>query len=324
MKNVKYPENSKDHQDAAAYAAVRVLLVDTAENEGVDFLQDLKQREMKFISQRISDTAEMVEALQSESWDILLVNELVGERKHEEMLAYLQQSNSDTGYVLLSNTEITTDFLTSAYKQGISDVVTRSQLDYSLEVFSRAAERSRRNLQLSQLNQEKFELATHRDQLMSGTEEALAYLQDGIHVFGNAAYLELLGYTNMDDLTVLPFIDVVSTELRDKVKQSLLDFQHKVRLKPEIQALEIAEMFVTATGVKEGILQVHASFKPIIYDGEDCLQVILKDSSSETERETPAAMEGLGYPLFISHLDNFVAEANATKQVVGHVVHVRA
>ncbi len=323
MKNVEYPEDGNEHQTAAVYAAVRVLLVDTAENEGVDFLQALKQLDMKFVFERVSGKAEIIQALQTGSWDILLVNELVSEPKQEEILAFLEQINSDTGYVLLTNTEITTEFLTRAYQQGISDVVTGSQLDYSFEVFSRAAERSRRNFQLSQLNQEKFELATHRDQLMSGTEEALAYLQDGIHVFGNAAYLDLLGYTNMDDLVVLPFIDVVSTELRDKVKQSLLDYQHKVRVKSETQALEIEEMFVTATGVKEGILQVHASFKPVVYDGEDCLQVILKNSCSQSESVTPAATEGLGYPLFITHLDNFVAQANVTGSVVGHVVHIR-
>lgn len=214
---------------------MRVLLVDTAENEGEDFLQALKQLDMKFVFERVSGKAGIIQALQTGSWDILLVNELVNEPKQEEILSFLEQINSDTGYVLLSNAEITTEFLTRAYQQGISDIVTGSQLDYSLEVFSRAAEISRRNFQLSQLNQEKFELATHRDQLMSGTEEALAYLQDGIHVFGNAAYLDLLGYTNMDDLIVLPFIDVVSTELRDKVKQSLLDYQHKVRVKSELK-----------------------------------------------------------------------------------------
>ena len=322
MKNVEYPEDSKDHQTAAVHAAARVLLVDTAENEGVDFLQALKQREMKFIFERVSGKADIFKALQNGTWDILLVNDLVDELKHEEVLAYLEQINSDTGFVLLSNAEITTEFLTTAYKQGMSDVVTGSQLDYSLAVFSRAAERSRRNLQLSQLNQEKFELATHRDQLMSGTEEALAYLHDGIHVFGNAAYLDLLGYSNMNDLIVLPFIDIVSTELRDKVKQSLLDYQHKVRLKPETPALEIEEMFVAATGVKEGVLQVHAAFKPVVYDEEDCLQVILKDSNSHIEREAPSATEGLGYPLFITHRDNLVAKANASGSVVGHVIHI--
>ena len=83
-------------------------------------------------------------------------------------------------------------------------------------------------------------------------------------------------------------------------------------------------MFVAATGVKEGTLQVHASFKPVVYDGEDCLQVILKDSFSLGESETPAATEGLGYPLFITHLDNFITEANTAGSVVGHVVHIGA
>ena len=63
-------------------------------------------------------------------------------------------------------------------------------------------------------------------------------------------------------------------------------------------------------------------FKPVVYDGEDCLQVILKDSNSHIEKEAPSATEGLGYPLFITHLDNLVAEANASGSVVGHVIHI--
>lgn len=88
--------------------------MDTAENEGVDFLQALKQREMKFIFERVSAKAEIFKALQNGTWDILLVNDLVDELKHEEVLAYLEQINSDTGFVLLSNAEITTEFLTTA------------------------------------------------------------------------------------------------------------------------------------------------------------------------------------------------------------------
>lgn len=319
--NMAQSQANQNDAAGAADAGVTVLLLDSPENEGVDFLQSLQRLGMKFTSERVNDKDSLFAALKKSDWDILLVNDQVSEPGVEETLAYLQQIRKETGYLLLSSKEITIDFLTECYKQGIAAVVSGLHPDYSFEVFGRAAERSRRNFQLSHLNQEKFELARHRDQLMSGTEEALAYLQDGIHVFGNNAYLKMLGYEDMDDLIIMPFIDIVSTEMREKVKQMILDFQHAVRVKPDTEPMVMPELFVETIGEKEGIIDVTATFKPVTYDGEECIQVVFKDNSIKTEKESGAG-EGLGYPLFLSHLGNYIGDARDAGTQVGMVVHV--
>jgi GGDEF domain-containing protein len=316
------PENSQEASPAGENQTdIKVLLLDTPENEGVDFLQSLNREGMKFDLERVDGRDDLFKALKDSAWDILLVNDQVTNPSLDETLSLLGQVKSDAGYVLLSKEALTIESLANSYQKNISEVVSSNHLAYSLEVFSRAAEKSRRNFQLSQLNQEKFELARHRDQLMSGTEEALAYLQDGIHVYGNNAYLSMLGYKDMDELAYMPFIDVVSTEMRDKVKQQFLDYQHKVRVKPETQALELSELFLTSIGDKEGVLEVQATLKPVVYDGEDCLQIVIKDKS-EMAGKGDSVGEGLGYPLFVAHLDNFIAEAKLSGGKSGQVVHV--
>jgi multidomain signaling protein FimX len=316
------PENTQEASPAGENQPdIKVLLLDTPENEGVDFLQSLNREGMKFDLERVGGKDDLFKALQDSAWDILLVNDQVTNPSLDETLSLLDQVKSDAGYVLLSKDALTIESLANSYQKNISEVVSSHHLDYSVEVFSRAAEKSRRNFQLSQLNQEKFELARHRDQLMSGTEEALAYLQDGIHVFGNNAYLSMLGYKDMDELAYMPFIDVVSTEMRDKVKQQLLDYQHKVRVKPETEALELGELFLTSIGDKEGILEVQATLKPVAYDGEDCLQIVIKDKS-EMAGKGDGAGEGLGYPLFVAHLDNYIAEAKSSSGKSGQVLYV--
>lgn len=313
--------NPNQAGDAAA-ADVTVLLLDSPENEGVDFLQALQRMGMQFTSERVNDKDSLFAALKKRNWDILLVNDQVTDPGVTETLDYLRQIKKETGYLLLSSKAITIDFLTECYQQGIAAVVSGLHPDYSFEVFGRAAERSRRNFQLSQLNQEKFELAKHRDQLMSGTEEALAYLADGIHVYGNDAYMKMLGYTDPDDLIIMPFIDIVSTEMREKVKQLILDFQQAIRVNPDTEPMVMPELFVETVGEKEGIIDVTATFKPVTYDGEECIQVVFKDNSVRTEKEGGLG-EGLGYPLFMSHLGNYIAEARETSALVGQVVHVR-
>ncbi len=314
-------KNSQQRDEAVA--AVSVLLLDTPENLGVDFLQALQRQELKLVFERVNDKEDLYAALREGNWDILLVCDQVNVPGQDETLAFLSQHKCETGYVLLSKAELSIDALTRAYRKGIAAVVSAHNPEFSLQVFMREAERCRRNLQLSLLHQEKFDLKRHCMQLMSGTQEALAYLQDGIHVFGNEAYLKLLGYSDMDGLLVMPFIDLVSTEMREKTKQRLLDFQHKARMQPDTKELEIPELFVNAVGEREGILQVAATFKPVVYEGENCVQVVFKVGSGEEAREEHAAAEGLGYPLFIAHLDNFIAEARTAGKQLGQVMHIR-
>jgi len=172
---------------------IRVLLLDTPENEGVDFIQSIRKQGLHVDSERVCSGSDLFDMLRKHDSDLLLVNDHIESPSQGEILEFLQGIDSDTGLVLLTSEMITVDVLTNAYHLGIADVVSGLNPDYSCEVFGRAAEKSRRNFQLSQLNQDKFELTRHRDQLMSGTEEALAYLQDGLHMYANDAYLSLLG-----------------------------------------------------------------------------------------------------------------------------------
>ena len=312
------------HQNDPTVAAVRVLLLDTPENLGIDFIQSLQKQGMKILFERVNDKEGLYSALKKRNWDILLVCDQVNVPGPEEALECLHQLECETGFVLLSKSAVSIAQLTSAYTKGIAAVVSSENPEYSVEVFTREVERSRRNFQLSLLNQEKFELKRHCQQLMSGTEEALAYLQDGIHVYGNDSYLKLLGYESMDDLMVMPFIDIISAEMRDKTKQQLLDYQHKVRLYPETPNLEVHELFVNGTGEREGVLQVGATFKPVVYDGENCLQVVFKINTASENSEEPGAAEGLGYPLFVAHLDSFIDRAHEASSELGHVAHIYA
>ena len=310
-------------QRDAAHASVSVLLLDTPENLGTDFLQGLQRQELKLAFERVNDKEDLHAALRQGSWDILLVCDQVNVPGQDETLAFLKACDCATSYVLLSKAELSIDALTRAYRRGIVAVVSAHNPEFSLQVFTRAAERCHRNQQLSLLSREKSDLKRHCLQLMSGTQEALAYLQDGIHVFGNEAYLKLLGYGAVDDLLVMPFIDLVSTEMREKTKQRLLDFQHRARMQPDTKELEIPELFVNAIGEREGILQVAATFKPVVYEGESCVQVVFKSSSGEEAREESGAADGLGYTLFTTHLGNLIAQARADAQLLGHVAHIR-
>lgn len=315
-------EQQPQRQDVTE-ATASVLLFDTADNPGVEFLQMLQQKGVKFATERVADKDALFKALKKADWDLLLVCEQVGADVVDQALGFVAQLQKDTGFVLLTPESLTIDSLTAAYRRGIAAVVSRRHPEYSVEVFVRAVERSRRNFQLSQLNQEKFDLRRNCEQLIAVNKEALAYLQDGIHVFGNEAYLALLGYSSLDDLVITPFIDLVPSDGREDIKRVFLDFQQKLRAGAGDANLEIGELPLVCQDEAGTVLRVAASLQPALYEGEECIQVILDaDAGRQEQEETVAVMEGQGYPLFITHLDNLVEEARAAGASMGQVVHI--
>lgn len=46
--------------------------------------------------------------------------------------------------------------------------------------------------------------------LIANSKSAVAYIDQGVHIFANAPYLEMFGYDNMDDIIGVPVVDLIS------------------------------------------------------------------------------------------------------------------
>ncbi len=119
----------------------------------------------------------------------------------------------------------------------------------------------------------------------------------------------------------MPFIDIVAGECRENIKQQLLDYQHKTRVRTDTHELEISELLFEKNGKNPANMMLHATFDAVEYDGEDCLQVVLRDRHSGDDGGT--AGEGLRYPVFLSHLDTCIRQACECGDVSGHLLHIQ-
>jgi len=128
--------NIKDSDNRAREQGIRVLLLDTPENEGVDFLQKLSQQSVELVSQRLGSHQALSDALEKDSWYILQLNDRLASLTTEEILDVLRQTRSETGLVVLSSGDVNVDNLTKAYQHGVSELVTPAFLP---GVFKRVA-----------------------------------------------------------------------------------------------------------------------------------------------------------------------------------------
>lgn len=110
--------------------------------------------------------------------------------------------------------------------------------------------------------------------LIDGSSEAVAYLQDGLHIYGNRAYLDLMGFNALEDLVEEPLLDRAIGE-------------SAARLKSFLREEEGTDEFELRTEGGDQIKVIISSSKAT-FDGEACLQLFFsrkQQSSAEIEEQ---------------------------------------
>ena len=95
--------------------------------------------------------------------------------------------------------------------------------------------------------------------LIDGSAEAVAYIQDGLHIYANRAYLDLLGFDSVDDLLEEPILDLAAGDSAQ-------------RLKAFLKTEDAEDTFTLRTNGGHEI-EVKVSSTAASFDGEPCLQI---------------------------------------------------
>ncbi len=108
--------------------------------------------------------------------------------------------------------------------------------------------------------------------LIDGSSEAVAYIQDGLHIYANRAYLDLMGFSELDDLIDEPLLDRAMGDSAARLKNFLKDSQSAEEFELKTEGGDQIKVVISAS---------EASF-----DGEACLQLfVARKQSGATEVE---------------------------------------
>lgn len=123
------------------------------------------------------------------------------------------------------------------------------------------------------------------ESLLSSTNEAIAYVSDGMVLKANQALAALVGEDDEEELCWQPFIDLVSSECVAAVKELLKNCDSQ----------DTALRLKTTTGT----LDCHAHCSATVYDSTECIQFIFRPiNASDKNREetkTERASESTPY-----------------------------
>ncbi|MCG8518008.1 MAG: EAL domain-containing protein [Pseudomonadales bacterium] len=257
-------------------STVHLLILDPSQNDAESLVSLLRNAGRATRAHRITSEEDLEEALKSGTWDLLLARDVDQEFTAEDALNLVRRMDKDVPFILLTsdfNRERSVQFL----KSGAMDVVPADCNDLMLLAVKRELaaldERRRRRSLEAHLRE-----AEQRCQLLlESSKDAIAYINDGMHIYANQSYMEFLGYDDLDELMCVPILDTLTpasqTEYKGFMKQFAETRQDGMTLNCVARRSDDHELNVTM------------SVSSATYDSEPCTQIVIQPEHSDAELE---------------------------------------
>ena len=127
---------------------------------------------------------------------------------------------------------------------------------------------------------------------LEALEDPVAILQAGTFAYANAAFLELVGVDELDELAAIPLLDLVSRAHHEALKKSLAQ-AGKLRPGSGEKTVALIEM-LSQRGER---VEMSVSAVPVEFDGEQCVQISLRTQASNS---ILAFLKGRPWALYFS------------------------
>lgn len=160
---------------------------------------------------------------------------------------------------------------------GAVDALPKDRLtEMTLRIYQEHIQRLVRE-DLTKLRQVLNDAEQRANILIKNSKSAVAYVEDGLHIYANDPYLKMFGFKSLDDLMGVPVVDLIASNNIKDFKQFLKDFEKGNRDNVEFKF----ESIRTDGSTFAAKLQLAAA----TYEGQPCQQVIIQPNESANSAE---------------------------------------
>ncbi|OHY81683.1 EAL domain-containing protein [Marinobacter sp. AC-23] len=257
-------------------ATVHLLILDPSQNDAESLVSLLRNAGKATRAHRITSEEDLEEALKNSNWDLLLARDTEQEFVADDALAMIRRMDKDIPCLFLTEEE-SRERTVAVMKAGAQGTVRFDHHDLLIlkvkHELTALDDRRRRRALESYLRE-----AEQRCQLLlESSKDAIAYINDGMHIYANQSYMEFLGYDDIDDLICIPVLDTLTPESQNHYKTFMKSFAEKGEDGMTINC--------TAKRSDDHELNVTMSVSAATYDGEACTQIVLQPEHSDAELE---------------------------------------
>lgn len=255
-------------------STVHLLIMDPSQNDAESVVSLLRNSGRATRAHRVTSEEDLDEAIRTGQWDLFLARDNQDDFVPDDALSMIRRLDKDIPFVLLTETEDSERAL-AIMKAGAQDTAPVNQPERLMLVINRELgnldERRRRRVLESHLRE-----AEQRCQLLlESSKDAIAYVNDGMHIYANQAYMEFLGYDDLDELMCIPLLDTLAPDSQDDLRKFMKQFSDTGE---DGMALNC-----TARRSDEQDINITMTVSAATYDGEACVQVVIQPEHSDAE-----------------------------------------
>ncbi|MCK5880390.1 MAG: PAS domain-containing protein, partial [Sinobacterium sp.] len=247
-----------------AVASYSVLIQVQSQNEAERIIGLFRSASINIRAHRVTSEPDFNEHLNDENWDLLILDNRHPEVSLTFSLDALKSLATETPMVLLTD-----DASGATHKQafglGITDVVLNDADEHFVHACVREMNNCRARSAYQSLQQEHETLQLRADKLLSESDDAIAYIADGILMSCNEKFAEIFAYDE-DELDCASIIDLVADSDHSRFKNFLKTFT-----KGELD--EQSSLTFTAQKNNGEGFDAFMSLENASFDDEPCIQI---------------------------------------------------
>lgn len=246
--------------------ALRLMVVDDSVEAAEAIVSGLRNSGIAVRPSRPENPEQLAAQLEQQPPDLLLVDPQATSVPLNDVMQAVSARGKDLPVLLLVE-HVDDALLMRAMEAGARNVILRRSVPHLQSVVRAEWADLEARRSLRRLEAHLRETERRCDALIDSSRDPIAYIHEGMHIRANAAYLEVFGFESFDDIEGMPLLDLVGPGQVQAFKQLLKDMARG----------EAPPRFETEARTLEGeTFQAVMEFTPATYEGEACLQVVLR------------------------------------------------
>lgn len=298
--------------------ALRLMIVDDSVEAAEAIVSGLRNAGIAVRPSRPENEQELQSMIEGQPHDVVLAAQAATGVPLSKVMERIDASGKDLPVVVLVRS-VDDAALLKTMALGARGVALREHMDHIQNVVRSEwvdleARRAHRRL-----GAQMREIERRCDALIDSSRDPIAYIHEGMHIRANAAYLDMFGFEAFEDIEGMSLLDLVAPQKVDAFKKLLKELS-RGETPPDRYETEA----VTPEGNRFPAVM---EFTPASYEGESCLQVVLRKQEEMVDPELAREVEELrqrdqvtgllNRQTFLRALEDAVAETAARANAHG-------
>lgn len=249
---------------------IRPLILEESANDAEALASALRNAGFAVRYKHIEDAEDLQEALESQSWDILIAAQQVAEFSATQALSIIKKTGNDIPCIILGS-ERTNALTVKLMKAGAVELVAEEAQEHLLLVIEREISNLRERREHRRCKALYNESEKRNRVLLDSSRDPIAYIHEGMHIYANQSYQDIFGYADIEELESVPIMDLITSDEQQGFKDVLRSISNDLPPDGTLEYQAVREDGETFAATME--------FSRASIDGESCTQVMIHRKS---------------------------------------------